>query len=291
MNLDLPDFAIGGERGIDLFRRREDRMLNRARFTCLATVLPAGSPPGAFAQALRHDDGRLMLCHDPGARRAAAELWVAVDRYQALSALHTPLRLGDATAFPSSATDPASLAPLFPYIEFLRERLLAEMTLARFQAALAEAPQAAAMMEPGELASHLRLALDFNMLARGAALAPLLHPLLTARAQSPDLPEALAAPTGYALRLLGDLRLRAGSAAAATQALALFEAALALGENPFRRRRVIEAAAAAGRIDTCLAHLRAWPAARPLPEDLRALGQAMEARAAATATAQGAESP
>ena len=285
MNLDLPDFAVRGARGVDIFRRREDPQHRRARYTCLATVLDAGTPPGAFAQALRHADGRLMLCHSPGVARQATSLWAAADRLAGSAVLNAPIRLGDATSYPAGDTggDTGGYtggAELFAHIEFLRERLLADMTLTRFQAALQAAPGAAAAMDGGDIAGPLRLALDFNMTRRGAALTAALQPLLVARATTPDLPTALVEPTGYALRLLGDLRLRAGDAGAAAQALALFQAALTLGENPFRRRRVIEAAAAAARPQTALAHLQAWPAKPPLPDDLRALGDALTRRLA-----------
>lgn len=295
MNLDLPDFAVRGERGIDLFRRREDVVQRRARFVCLATVLPAGdegdTAPGsraraqALAQTPSHADGRLMLCHEPGARRIAAALWQAVARFEAAPLLHASLTLGDATSQPAAApgTSSAALAGLFPYVEFLRERLLAETALARFETALGEGPHGPVRMDPAELATHLRLALDYNMIARGAALATPLSPLLRERARARDLPRALTEPTGYALRLLGDLCLRAGTVQAAAQALELFEAALALGENPFRRRRAIEAAAAAGQAEACRAHLRAWPDNQPLPDDLRFLGAATGATEEAAA--------
>ncbi|MCC6002478.1 MAG: hypothetical protein JJU19_16710 [Pararhodobacter sp.] len=278
MNLDLPDFAVRGTRGIDLFRRREDATQRRARFVCIATVLVPdsdGNDATAPAAGLRGPDGRFMTCHEPGARRIAPALWQAVARFEQDSLLHQPFALGDAPGYPSDMASGAMMG-LFPYVEFLRERLLAEMTVTRLRNAMQQDADAAARHDPAELSATLRLALDYNMIPQGAALWPVLYPLLAARAAAQGLPQGLADTTGYALRLLGDLRLRAGGAEAAAQALELFEAALRLGENPFRRRRAIEAAAAAGRHDACRRHLLAWPGDQPLPDDLRARAQHLD---------------
>lgn len=276
MNLDLPDFAVKGTRGIDLFRRREDVSQRRARFVCIATVLAADSDSATDPMAgLRAPDGRVMICHEPGARRIAPALWQAVARFEQAGLLHRPFALGDADSYPSDMAAGA-LMGLFPYVEFLRERLLADMTVTRLHTALMQDAQAAARHDPAELSATLRLALDYNMITQGAALWPALHPLLARRAAAPDLPQGLADTTGYALRLLGDLRLRAGGTEAAAQALEVFEAALHLGENPFRRRRAIEAAAEAGQPDACRRHLLAWPGGQPLPDDLRARAQRLE---------------
>lgn len=213
--------------------------------------------------------GRLLLCHEPGARKDAASLWETVSRFESQPALHQPFSLGDAQGYPCTDGLRAPL-DLFLYIEFFRERQLAAHSLDAFARTLDADARAAAGLDPGELAATLRLALDYNMIARGAVLWPRLQPLLAARASVRELPRELQESTGYALRLLGDLRLRAG---AAEDALGAFETALKLGDNPFRRRRAIEAAVAAGRIDACRRHLAAHAALAPLPADLQALAR------------------
>lgn len=276
MNLDIADFAVRGERGVDIFRRRQDPSSRRARFVCIATAIdapPAGAappqalppPPGQEKPAA----GRLLLCHEPGARKDAASLWEAVLRFEAQPALHQPFSLGDAQGYPGTEGLRAPL-DLFLYIEFFRERQLAAHSLDGFARALDADARAPAGLDPGELAATLRLTLDYNMIARGAVLWPRIQPLLAARASVRDLPGELQESTGYALRLLGDLRLRAG---AAEDALGAFETALKLGDNPFRRRRAIEAAAAARQPDACRRHLAAHVALAPLPADLQALAR------------------
>ncbi len=279
MNLDIDDFAVRGERGFDLFRRRQDEGSRRPRFTCIASVIdttgdPADDPAPATAlqpppdQADAHQ-GRLLICHEPAARAAAAALWAALARLESQPALQQRFSLAEASSYPGTEGMQAA-HELFLYSEFFRERQLAAHAIDSLISALQADPQAAARHDPGELCATLRQVLDFNMIARGAALWPLLLPLLQARAALPALPTALADATGYALRLLGDLRLRAG---AAPDALAAFEAALQLGDNPFRRRRAIESALAAGQSDTARRHITAFAAHGALPADLRALAR------------------
>lgn len=276
MNLDIDDFAVGGERGVDLFRRQQDQASRRARFVCIATVIdaPADAAPGwppaqpAPPEQAAAARGRGMICHQPAASAQAAGLWQAVARLEAQPALHRPFSLADAPAYPGTDGMRAT-HELFLYTEFFRERQLAAHGLDLLARALHDDPDAAARMDPGELTTLLRQALDYNMIARGAALWPALEPLLRARAALRGLPKALNNATGYALRLLGDLRLRAG---AGTQALGAFEAALALGDNPFRRRRAIEAALAAGQPEAANRHAAAHRASHgKLPADLQTL--------------------
>ncbi len=279
MNLDIDDFAVRGERGIDLFRRRQDEGSRRPRFICLATViepatgetdpLSATALPPPPEQAATHQ-GRLLICHEPAARAAAAGLWAAVARLQAQPALHRPFTLGEAPGYPGTEGLQAA-HELFLYTEFFRERQLAAYAIDSLVAAMQGDQEAAAQRDPGELAAILRQALDYNMIARGAVLWSALQPLLQARAGATGLPPTLANATGYALRLLGDLRLRAG---AAPEALHAFEAALQLGDNPFRRRRAIESALAAGQVEAAGRHIAAYAAHGPLPADLRALARA-----------------
>lgn len=278
MNLDIDDFAVKGERGVDLFSRRQDQASRRARFVCIATVIDAPgkgqTPPLRALPAPKALEGvakgRLLVCHEPAARRNTKALWRAVARFEEQPALHRPFSLGDAPDYPG--TDGLS-APhtLFLYVEFFRERQLAAHSLERLAAAGESDAEALARLDPGELAATLRLALDYNMIARTSTLWPLLQRLLAARAQLGALPPELANSTGYALRILGDLRLRAGRP---DEALGAFETALKLGDNPFRRRRAIEAAAAAGRKDAASQHIAAYGVHGALPPDLRALAEA-----------------
>lgn len=276
VKLDIDDFAVRGERGVDLFRRRQDPASRRARFVCIATAIsapPPGQKPPPQAMpappAQEAAAGRLLMCHEPAARAIAAELWQAVARLDAQPALHHPFSLGDATGYPGTEGLHAA-HELFVYVEFFRERQLAAHSLDAFATMLNTAPPTVAQLDPGELAGTLRQALDYNMIARGSALWPRLQPLLAARAAVQGLPQELSESTGYALRLMGDLRLRAGAAA---EALDAFETALQLGDNPFRRRRAIEAALAAGRADTASRHIAAYGAHGALPDDLLAMAQ------------------
>lgn len=287
MNLDIDDFAVTGERGLDLFSRRQDQTSRRARFVCIATAIdtpPAGQPPPLNAlpapAGLDGTQGRLLVCHEPAARRGAEELWHAVSRFAGQAALHRPFSLADAPGYPGADGLQAPHA-LFLYVDFFRERQLAAHGVDSLIAELEKDADAARRIDPGELATTLRQALDYNMIARAEALWPFIRRLLETRAKPGTLPSALADSTGYALRIMGDLRLRAGRP---DQALAAFETALRLGDNPFRRRRAIEAALAAGQPDAASAHIAAYARHGMLPPDLRALARAAGIAPAPAAT-------
>lgn len=172
----LPDLAVRGECGIDVYERQELPGQRRARFRCLGAVLPSGAAEG----------------YEP--EGTPARLLAAAGGFAALP----PLSLSDATTFPQAARDPVAL---FLRIDFLRAWTLADQGLARVLA-----DPAGAFARPAQFAAQVALAYDFNRIARGAALA---RALLAAR------PAAAEEPIGFGWRMLGDLALRGGEAALA----------------------------------------------------------------------------
>lgn len=209
----LPDLAILGEHGIDVFERRDLPGQRRARFRCLGRVLPSG-----VAESFEPDGTPQRLLDAARALQAAP-----------------PLSLTDATTFPAQMAqgkargDPAAL---FLRIDFLRAWALADLGLTRFAAS----PPAAALAQAGQFSAQVAMAYDFNRVARGVALAQALLPALP---PPQDCDEAIA----FGFRMLGDLAMRGAEAGLA---LACFEAALAIGDNPHRRARARAAAEAAG---------------------------------------------
>lgn len=206
---DLPDLAVRGEGGIDVFHRQDLPDQRRGRFLCLGRVSAAGLAEPYEAGIA---PARLL--------RAAA----------ALPAGGLALDLTDATTYPEPGGDPLLL---LLRVDFLRARSLAAQIMARFERTLAQ-DAAAAVAQPGALAAQVAQAYEFNRIAAGIRLA---------RAVVPALPAALEDGHGFALRMLGDLALRGGEAGLA---LACFEAALAAGANPHRRARALAAARALG---------------------------------------------
>lgn len=206
---DLPDLAIRGEAGIDVFERRDLPDQRRGRFLCLGTIAPDGQPQP----------------HEAGV--APERLLRALGR---IPEAPLTLDLADATRFPAVPSDPTDL---FLRIDFLRARSLAGQMLARFQASLAR-DAAAAVADPGPFVAQVAQAYDFNRIGAGIALA---------RQVLPALPQGASDGHGFGLRMLGDLALRGGEAGLA---LACFEAAIATGDNPHRRARARAAAQALG---------------------------------------------
>ena len=242
----LPEFALRGEAGIDLFARIEDETHRRARFRCVATLGEDGTLRDHFPEAGR----------DHAALRAKADA-LATDP------LMTPFALADMTHWPKAARlgDPIRL---FLYLDFLRAWQVADMAAARFEATLNRAP-GTLPQDPGRLPAVIVPILDFNQLARGGRLARALLPLLKAHLAAPGFREPANGGTGYVLRMLGDLCQRGGDT---EQALACYETAVDAGDNPFRRRKAIEAARAAGNSEALDRHRTAYAARWPLPADL-----------------------
>ena len=267
----IAEFAVRGETGIDLFRRIEEPEKRRSRFECIATL------PMADDESLRLDDAKTVFHVRPNDRWRAA-MRTALERLRAHEALMQPLRLGDLRSFPTGGG--AGRVDSFLYLDFLRAWLVADMTIARTESAVAagEAPDLAT------LSTVLRLLLDFNRLGRGRALCDAVLPGLIAQVTPKAARADRHANLAYALRLAGDLLLRAGEAARALEA---HEAAVMMGENRFRRRRAIEAAVAAGDAVALQRHLALFARRWPLPEGLARL----RASAAHKADAPGTDAP
>lgn len=233
---DLPDLAVHGEAGIDVFHRQNLPDQGRSRFRCLGTLRPGATAPEVFEPNVAQDPARLMR---------------AISALRDATALARPLSLSDATGFPAAdaAGDPMAL---FLRIDFLRAWTLADLGLSRFRSALVR-DAAGVFARPGFLPAQIALAYDFNRLKVGAEIASELLPALPAPESSDD-------GTAFALRMLGDLALRGGRAALA---LRCFEGALAIGDNPHRRARAQAAAQVLGDPAALARHGAALPRSRP----------------------------
>ena len=248
----IAEFAIRGEGGIDLFRRVEEPDKRRSRFECIATL------PCADDALWPEGDARFIFHTRPTPQlRAAARH--AVARLRANPALAALLRLGDLRSFPVGAGFDG-----FVYLDFLRAWMLADMTIARAETALAAAEAPDLPM----ISTVLRLLLDFNQQARGRAFCDAALPGLLARVAPRTARADRHGNLAYALRLAGDLLLRTGDP---VRALEAHEAAVMMGENRFRRRRAIDAARAAGDAAALERHLALFARHWPLPDDLARL--------------------
>mgnify|MGYP001328277807 CR=1 FL=1 len=261
LEADLPELALAGDRGIDLFRRVEDPDQRRVHYECIATAHPA--PP---------ENAPRLEVFFPQACRQPDRLWQAVARYQNAPGLHQAFAFGHPAGYPSMR-DPATRLALFQCLEFFRTRLVADLTIASYEEKLTTEPERAARYF-AETAGALKLLVDYNMLIRARPICKVLAPLVIARVQAPGFIEDGDQATGFSLRLLGDLYLRDDAPA---DALACFEAAIAAADNPFRRRKAIAAARALGDTARCLAHIDSFEQAGRVPPDLAALRQTLTA--------------
>jgi len=267
LETDLPELALAGDRGIDLFRRIEDTGQRRVHFECIATAHPAAPHTEANAAS---EPARRLEVFIPAACQAPQRLWQAVARFEGAAALHQAFAFGHPPGYPSMQ-DRATRLSLFQCLEFFRSRLVADLTIATFEEKLAANP-AQAVRYYAETAGALKLLLDFNMLTRARAIRESVAPLVIARVNTPGFAEDTDQSTGFSLRLLGDLCLRDQAPQAA---LACFEAALVAGDNPFRRRKAIAAAQAAGDTGACLTHIDAFARQGQVPPDLARLRQTL----------------
>ena len=251
---DRIDFAILAADRIDLFERRHDETQRRTVFRCFASI------SGQDAQGA-------IVRHDAGAGRSDTDLRTLARRALENPALSQPFSLAAPDGWPRFA-DARDRMGLFVYLDFFRAWQVADQAAARMVESLAEAPQkfVAAL---DQIAGPLLPIHDMNLTHRAQALAPVLLPALQARlAQGASQPER--DTCGYAMRMLGDVLMRASDPAMALQAFAL---GCSAEDNPFRRRRAIEAAHAANDREALALHAAAFQARWPLPADLLALQQ------------------
>lgn len=249
---DPSDLAVRGERGIDLFQRLGDVSQKRARYRCIGTVSEGATP--------RLSD------FEPQARR---DPQVLIGRAQ--TALQDPvlaasMALGDTTTWPS-ARDAADPVALFLQLDFFRAWQVADLAIRRLHDQLTQDADSLPI-EPNRVAGAIVPLFDFNRLSRGLALAALIEPVLRRRTAQPGFRDDPASSTGYALRMLGDLCLRAGDPA---RAYACFDTAIGAGDNPYRRRKAIEAAHLAGDHAALGSQIAAFRRQWVLPADLAAL--------------------
>jgi len=247
------EFAIRGERGIDIFVRLDDASQKRARFRCIATI--TGTPETFDVADFEPHEGR-----------DEKRLIALGNKFLGDQILAHPFALGDIATWPSVA-DADNPVAVFLHLEFFRAWQVADMASRRLLTALAQG-SASLPMAQGQLAGAIAPVLDFNQVSRGVALTRLLAPMLQAMMTNPQYRDDPAGSTGFALRMLGDLCLRADEFA---QALTCFELAVVAGDNPHRRRKVIEAAMAAGNHARADQHLKAYSARWHLPDDLAKL--------------------
>lgn len=246
------EFALSGERGLDVFRRVEDESHRRHRYECIATV---------------NLDGDVIRCFSPHARKHPERMRSAARAYAESGFLSRPMSLGDPSSYPD-ASMAARPFELFLYLDFFRAWLVGEHEIARVEKSLISG----AALRPPEISGVLRLLLDFNRLTRAERIINTLWPMLSEAAslKAEDKWEN----TGYALRMLGDLQRRCGRP---ERALAAYELSLTLGMNAHRCGLAIEAAHEAGKNEAVLRHLGAYEARWPLPESLSEIKAGIDA--------------
>ncbi|MCC5969372.1 MAG: hypothetical protein JJU15_05445 [Pararhodobacter sp.] len=254
LETDLPELALAGDRGIDLFRRAEDENQRRVQYECIATAHPDAD-----------GKGRLEV-HLPPHCKQPDRLWQAVERYHAAQALHHGFTFARPASYPPMH-DPASRLLMFQCLEFFRVRMVADLTITRYEEKLAATPEQA-LRHYAETRGALKLLLDYNMLARARPIRDLAAPQIMARVTAPGFTESSDNVTGFSLRLLGDLYLRDAEPA---RALACFEASIQAADNPYRRRKAIEAAQAAGDSARCMAHIDSFSRWGRIPPDVEAM--------------------
>jgi hypothetical protein len=250
--------ALHGDAGIDLFRRIDQAEQGRTRYLCVATQ---ATPDTAID------------LHEPAQAGTPEERAQALARLAQTPALLQPFALGDSRTHPAF-DDPASRMLLLLYHEFFRARAVAAMGLNLFANRLEHAPESA-LADPGAVIAAVRSIYEFNLLSPTRALRESLACALIVAASPPQTPEQSRQNTAYALRMLGDIALRAGETGTAMTA---HDGAVTISDNPHRRRRAIEAAIRAGDQARAAAHLRAFAQKWKLPADLAVLAQGLDAR-------------
>lgn len=251
------EFAVRGERGIDIFRRLEDENARRARYECLGSVETKDpKKPAVLDFAARFHQGETEHFVS-----LAAQLDVD-------PALKQVFCLSDTTQWPCAYASPDPML-VFLHLEFFRAWQVADMALRRFVEMLEAQPQSLPH-RPHALPGAVIPAFQFNRLSLGRRLAQAALPVIETRLESHGNAHDDILGTGYALRMLGDLALRDANPALALQC---FEMSLAAGENPHRRTKAIEAAHLAHDHAALGRHLDAFAAKEPLHDWMKSLGE------------------
>lgn len=243
------EFAVHGERGVDLFRRVEDLGQKRAHFRCIGMIVgnSATAPVVDFESHIGRDPEKLRnlanRLTDPSVLR--------------------PFAIADTRTWPRAALSANPLSA-FLYLEFFRAWQVADMAGHRIEAELTRDPQTLPQA-PAHVAGAITSVFNYNQLARGVTLAKTVEPVLKARITATGFNDDKPGNIGFALRMLGDLCLRADEPALA---LTCFETAILASDNPYRRRKAIEAAQIAGNQGRVADHISAFSAKWPLPADL-----------------------
>ncbi len=247
----MGEFALSGDRGIDVFRRIDDERHRRHRYECIATVMPETDSVEGFSSYARQN---------PDKMRHAARAFIGN------GFLSQPICLGVPSSYPKAGAAESTLQ-LFLYIDFFRSWHIADQEIARVERTMAEARP----LRPVDVSRVLKLLLDFNRLKRAAPFIQAVWPvLIQAAAQRVD---DRWQNNGFALRIVGDLQRRSGHP---DRALAAYEGALSLGMNPHRCGLAIQAAHEAGNVDAVRRHLTAFEEHWPLPETLSGIKAANE---------------
>ena len=245
----IGDFAVAGDFGTDVFRRVDDRNQRRYRYECVATVT---------------DDSRI-LAHTDYAEKHPKRIRAAAERFAAAGYLQVPFALGKPADYPR-ATASRSTPEVFLYLDFFRLWQIAEQEITRMRGI---AETGASCTTP-EISGALRLVLDFNRVRDGRTLFEGFTPRLKAIAATGK--DDRWQNAGYALRMVGDLHMRA---AEPKVALSAYEAAILLGDNPHRRSLAIKAAHAADARTETLRHLEAYQQRWTLPDKLDAIRKSL----------------
>ncbi|MFN7002537.1 MAG: hypothetical protein ACK4NW_03770 [Roseinatronobacter sp.] len=229
----IAEFAVAGDFGTDVFRRVDDRNQRRHRYECIATITDAGT--------------RLIAYHDI-AEEHPERMFVAARQFHDAGFLAQRFALGDPTSYPRAA-EIGGPFKLFLYLDFFRLWQIAEQEITRMTALA----QSGTSCSAPEIATGLRLVLDFNRIRDARALIEGFTPQLMAIARSGKDDKWQNA--GFSLRMVGDLHMRAGDP---VSALAAYDGAILLGDNRHRRGLAVKAAHAAGlRVETIM-HLEAY---------------------------------
>jgi hypothetical protein len=220
----VPDIAVHGESGIDVFRRRPAASERLSRFECLCTLRPSGA------------GGHVLIAHSGTARHARPAIEAAADRLAGAPWLNQVFALGRPAGYatPPSGASIADKLLLVLHLDFLRAWQVAELAVAGLEAGIAARPGISAR----QARNILQLLVDFNRPRRARPLVVRLMPRLLALPADADAAEAAGA-----LRLAGELCRRRGDA---RLALAAYEGALRFGATRGRIQRAQAAARAAG---------------------------------------------